>query len=111
MYFTRDEDKEVHYLIDRKNDYYWVQNLHFPMHGDPSFCKFHTETLIDGELVLDDIGNGKKLLRYLVFDCLFLDNRSLMGRTLDKRLAVRDPGMDSHSRAREGGFDSRVADF
>lgn len=92
MYFTRDGDQEVHYLIDRKNDYYWVQNLHFPMHDDDTFRSFHTETLIDGELVLDDIGGGKKLLRYLVFDCLILDNQPLIQRTLDKRLGVRNPG-------------------
>lgn len=93
MYFTRDGDKEVHYLIDRKNDYYWVQNLHFPMRGDVTFRSFHTETLIDGELVLDDTDDGKKLLRYLVFDCLILDRKPLIQRTLDKRLGVRSSSM------------------
>lgn len=100
MYFTRDGDKEVHYLIDRKNDYYWVQNLHFPKPNDDSFQSFHTDTLIDGELVLDDIGDGKRMLRYLVFDCLLLDNKPLMKRMLDKRLGVGKSGpniADSHS--------------
>lgn len=78
----------MHYLIDRKNDYYWVRNLHFPLPGDDTFRGFHTETLIDGELVLDDVGGGKKLLRFLVFDCLVLDNQRMMHRMLDKRLGV-----------------------
>ncbi|KAI5840063.1 mRNA capping enzyme, catalytic domain-containing protein [Morchella snyderi] len=86
LYFTRDGDQEVHYLIDRKNDYYWVRDLHFPLPGDDTFRSFHTETLIDGELVLDDVGEGKKLLRFLVFDCLMLDNQRMMHRMLDKRL-------------------------
>jgi mRNA guanylyltransferase len=88
MYFTRDGDHEVHYLIDRKNEYYWVPGLHFPLPNDKTFQKFHTETIIDGELVIDTIG-GKKILKYLVFDCLMIDNKSVMERTLDKRLAVR----------------------
>ncbi|KAI5821028.1 mRNA capping enzyme, catalytic domain-containing protein [Pyronema omphalodes] len=86
MYFTRDGDHEVHYLIDRKNEYYWVPGLHFPLPNDKTFQKFHTETIIDGELVIDTIG-GKKILKYLVFDCLVIDNKSVMERTLDKRLA------------------------
>lgn len=88
MYFTRDGDKEIHYLIDRRNDYYWVPDLHFPMPKDPSFQSFHTETIIDGELVLDTEPSGKQVLKYLVFDCLMMDNKLVMERTLDKRLAV-----------------------
>lgn len=86
MYHTQDEEKnEVIYLIDRKNDYYWVQNLHFPL---PKFVEqFHLNTLVDGELVNDKLPNGGTQLKYLVFDCLFLDGNSLMHRTLDKRLA------------------------
>jgi mRNA guanylyltransferase len=89
MYFTRDEDKEIHYLIDRKNDYYYVPGLHFPLPSDDSFQGSHTDTIIDGELVLDIISPGKKVLRYLVFDCLVIEKKSVMERTLDKRLAVR----------------------
>ena len=48
---------------------------------------FHRNTLIDGELVLDRLPDGGRQPKYLVFDCLVLDNKSLMNRTLDKRLA------------------------
>ena len=81
------ERQERHYLIDRKNDYRFVPDLHFPMQGDGSFQSFHTDTLVDGELVNDTYEDGTQQLKYLVFDCLVLDGRSLMHRTLDKRLA------------------------
>lgn len=86
MYLTKNNnDTELTYLIDRKNDYYWVQNLHFPLpESEPSF---HINTLIDGELVNDREPDGSIQLRYLVFDCLTLDGNQLLHRTLDKRLA------------------------
>lgn len=86
MYLTDDVGpREVTYLIDRKNDYYWVEGLHFPLPEDER--DFHTGTLVDGELVNDVEPNGSIQMRYLVFDCLMLDGNSLMHRTLDKRLA------------------------
>ncbi|KAI4211818.1 MAG: hypothetical protein LQ351_005459 [Letrouitia transgressa] len=86
MYLTRDMDKELIYLIDRKNDYYYVDRLHFPLPGSDESL-FHIDTLVDGELVNDREPNGSMQLKYLVFDCLVLDGSSLMHRTLDKRLA------------------------
>lgn len=90
LYFAgndSEQNPEIHYLIDRKNDYYYVQGLHFPMPDDPTFRKFHENTLVDGELVNDTFGNGEQQLKYLVFDCLVLDGLNLMERSLDKRLA------------------------
>lgn len=88
LYLTRDEhDEEAQYLIDRKNDYWFIpkNGLHFPVPS--SVERFHIDSLIDGELVLDDLGNGEVQPKYLVFDCMILDGNSLMNRTLDKRLA------------------------
>jgi mRNA guanylyltransferase len=88
LYLTTDEEgRESHYLIDRKNDYWWIQhrNLHFPLKDNDE--GFHTNALIDGELVMDDLGDGRKEPRFLVFDCLVLDGRrDLLSRPLDKRL-------------------------
>ena len=85
MYLTKGtEGEEVVYLIDRKNDYYWVPNLHFPLEG--SNQDNHTQTIVDGELVIDTQANGQPVMRYLVYDCLVLDGLSLMPRTLDIRL-------------------------
>ncbi|KAI9751918.1 MAG: Dcp1p-Dcp2p decapping enzyme complex alpha subunit [Candelina submexicana] len=81
------EVQEVHYLIDRKNDYYRVTGLHFPIPGDTTFQRYHLNTILDGELVYDTQPDGSKQLKYLVFDCLVLDNDSKLARTLDKRIA------------------------
>lgn len=104
MYFAEgDAGSEIHYLIDRKNEYYYVPNLHFPVPDDDSFQNFHIETIIDGELVNDRMPNGSIQMKYLVFDCLVMDGNSLMHRTLDKRLAyfrdkVYNPYKELYSR-------------
>ncbi|KAH8801475.1 mRNA capping enzyme, catalytic domain-containing protein [Xylogone sp. PMI_703] len=87
LYLTADENgEEIQYLIDRKNDYWWIPKggLHLPV--PKAVEAFHTETIIDGELVMDRLPNGRQQLKYLVFDCLILDGNRLMQRTLDKRL-------------------------
>ena len=85
MYLTNDGDREITYLIDRKNDYYWVKDLHFPLLESEQ--NFHTGAIVDGELVNDREPSGGIQMRYLVFDCLAINNSSLLHRTLDKRLA------------------------
>jgi mRNA guanylyltransferase len=91
MYFARgdpdSDNPEIHYLIDRKNEYRFVPGLHFPLPDDDTFQSFHVDTLVDGELVNDTYPDGTQQLKFLVFDCLVLDGQSLMHRTLDKRLA------------------------
>ena len=101
LYFTTDENREeeIHYLIDRKNDYYWIPRMRFhapkapkpERPGEPTpdinWSSFHTETLLDGELLYDSMPDGSRVLKYLVFDALFLDGQDLTARTLDKRLA------------------------
>lgn len=93
LYFTRSEvEGELHYLIDRMNNYYYVPNLHFPLapekpDGPIDFPSYHVNTIIDGELLYDEYPDGRKILKFVVFDCLLLDEVQLMQRTLDKRLA------------------------
>ena len=87
LYLTNDGENDIHYLIDRKNDYYYVPGLHFPHHEDKTFEKFHIDTILDGELVEDKYPNRPSVIKFLVFDCLNLDGQSLMQRPLDKRLA------------------------
>lgn len=83
----RDIREETAFLIDRKNDYYYINNphLHFPLPNRPDES-FHTQTLIDGELVLDTEKDGRRVRRYMVFDCMALDNESQMNRVLPVRL-------------------------
>lgn len=87
FYLDNGVKREAAFLVDRKNDYYLVasDHFHFPLLNAP-LDTFHTETLLDGELVLDTMPDGSEVRRYLVFDCLALDGKPLMGRPLDKRL-------------------------
>ncbi|EMR09038.1 hypothetical protein PNEG_02810 [Pneumocystis murina B123] len=91
LYITAEKNNlgkisEKIYLIDRKNDYYDVQNLHFPVLNDTTFRNFHNDTLLDGELILDEYENDIKTLRCLVFDCLSVQGKLLLNKPLDKRL-------------------------
>lgn len=88
MYLTHDGTQDMnpsHWLIDRKNDYYWIKNLRFPHQEDKK--KFHMDTLLDGELVEDRHPDGHTVIKFLVFDLLVIDGKDLRERTLDKRLA------------------------
>ncbi|KAI5195426.1 cysteine proteinase [Aureobasidium subglaciale] len=91
LYLTTFSDgstqQEAHMLIDRKNDYYNIDNehFHFPLPDAPE-ASYHTETLLDGELVLDKLPGGGEQKTFMVFDCLAVDGKSLLQRTLDKRL-------------------------
>ena len=93
LYCTNgDNGEEIAYLIDRKNDFYFVLpapdqiNLHLPHHLDPTFQKFHEGTILDGELVKDSMRDGTRKLRYLVFDCLALDREVLLEKPYSSRL-------------------------
>ncbi|KAF2836721.1 mRNA-capping enzyme subunit alpha [Patellaria atrata CBS 101060] len=87
LYCTQDENgAEVHYFINRKNEYYQVRGIHFPHEGDPNFQRFHIATILDGELVNDRYPDGSVQLRFYVFDCLVIDGKSLTSRILDIRL-------------------------
>ena len=84
-------EKESVFLIDRKNDYYYITEaaLHFPLPERPPDT-YHRGTLVDGELVMDIEPDGRRVRRYLVFDCLALDGKPLLDRTLDKRIGYFD---------------------
>ncbi|KAI8385005.1 mRNA-capping enzyme subunit alpha [Radiomyces spectabilis] len=79
------KEQEV-YLFDRKSNFHMVNNLQFPIPNDPSFRKCLTDTIIDGEFVLDKEPDGSMKLRFLLFDCLVVFGRMLITRDLNKRL-------------------------
>ncbi|KAI9477758.1 MAG: mRNA-capping enzyme subunit alpha [Benjaminiella poitrasii] len=74
------------YLFDRKNNFYVVRNFRFPIPGDPSFKKCLKNTIIDGEFVLDKEEDGTIQLRFLLFDCLCIEEKVLLHRGLIRRL-------------------------
>lgn len=86
MYCSQTDDgREAVFLIDRKNSYYAIPRLHFPLPNDASCKKFHTDTIIDGELVLDII-DGQKQLVFLTFDLLMYQGKDIRSRDLPGRL-------------------------
>ncbi|ORY92188.1 mRNA capping enzyme, catalytic domain-domain-containing protein [Syncephalastrum racemosum] len=73
------------YLFDRKSNFHVVQ-MRFPIPNDPTFRKCLTDTIIDGEFVLDKEADGSLRLRFLLFDCLVIAGKLLTARDLMKRL-------------------------
>ncbi|CAF9904317.1 MAG: Dcp1p-Dcp2p decapping enzyme complex alpha subunit [Alectoria fallacina] len=98
MYLTygdqSDGRQQVIYLIDRKNDYWYVPGPVFPKSVDKPY-DFHVATILDGELVNDTQADGSIRMKYLVFDCLVLDANRLIHRTLDKRLGYFYENLDN----------------
>ena len=90
--FVEDEPQgvEAQFLIDRKNDYYFVprDSVHLPR--PEGVASYHTGTLLDGELVRQTFKNGSERLAYLIFDCLAIDGEDVRQKAFDKRLARVD---------------------
>lgn len=73
------------WLIDRKQRYFLIDNLHFThwqSDTDPL-----TDTILDGELVIDIDSRGTETLRFYAFDCLVLGGENIMKKPLIKRYA------------------------
>jgi len=91
MFLTEIAGAEAQFLIDRKNDYYYVltDSLHLPVPGNVG--GHHLGTLLDGELVRqswkDKQGNPHTRLAYLIFDLLAIDGENITQKQFDKRLA------------------------
>ncbi|GMK55809.1 hypothetical protein CspeluHIS016_0208650 [Cutaneotrichosporon spelunceum] len=89
VYNGMSANQEV-WLIDRKQRYFHIDNLHFThweRQNDPL-----TDTILDGELVIDiDPRTKKQTLRFYAFDCLVLGGENVMKKPLVKRYArLRD---------------------
>ncbi|KAI8061225.1 mRNA capping enzyme, catalytic domain-containing protein [Thamnidium elegans] len=74
------------YLFDRKSNFHVVRNFRFPIPGDPSFQKCLKNTIIDGEFILDKEADGTTQLKFLLFDCLCIEEKVLVSRGLMSRL-------------------------
>lgn len=75
------------FLIDRKNNYHHV-DIPFPLPDSlksPGGFEFHSETLLDGEMVISNDGS-RKSLRYLVFDAIAINGKSVVHDNFSKRL-------------------------
>ncbi|CAO3571445.1 unnamed protein product [Mortierella alpina] len=75
------------FLIDRHYEITFVPQLLLPMRDNPA--KYQNETLLDGEMVLDQDG-AKKTLRFLVFDLMVLNGTVVTQRSYSTRLGMMD---------------------
>ncbi|SGY16529.1 BQ5605_C012g06896 [Microbotryum silenes-dioicae] len=81
------EQGQQTYLVDRRYDFYQVSGLRFPHQTGLDFD--HSNTVLDGELVIDVEPARGEVLRLLLFDCLVIDSENLMHKPLHKRYGVR----------------------
>ncbi|KAK5135527.1 hypothetical protein LTR08_005162 [Meristemomyces frigidus] len=95
LYLTQFVDErghmnEMQFLIDRKNDYYFIarEAMHIPPEGQ-DLAAFHTGTILDGELVLQKHAAGTRIA-YLIFDLLAIGGENFMNKTFDKRFGRAD---------------------
>ncbi|EIW69489.1 hypothetical protein TREMEDRAFT_62350 [Tremella mesenterica DSM 1558] len=83
VYNKMSQQQEV-WLIDRKQRYFRIQDLHFP-HWEKADQPLQ-ETLLDGEMVLDyDSRTNVETLRLYAFDCLVLNGENIMQKPMAKR--------------------------
>lgn len=85
LFFTRklgDGNVET-FLIDRKNNYY-QHPFGLPLPGGK---KPHSNTILDGELVLEKKKGVDKLM-FMFFDALLVDGKLLINRSYNTRLGV-----------------------
>lgn len=77
-------NKQNIFFIDRENNFYLNEDLNIilPVNSDV----LHNGTLIDGELVVQKI-NKKYELRFLMFDLLTVNGKSVINKPTSSRLA------------------------
>ncbi|KAI9296908.1 hypothetical protein K502DRAFT_323578 [Neoconidiobolus thromboides FSU 785] len=88
LLFTRINPKTKRpetFLIDRKNKYRYLHDIHIPLPNCENNGPFQDKTIIDGELVYDIEKDGKRVLKYLAFDLLSFQGKVLIQRGLEKR--------------------------
>ncbi|CAF1402650.1 unnamed protein product [Rotaria sordida] len=79
------EDANKIYMFDRDNNVFEITHLRFPKDSD---CAHHlTNTLLDGELVIDNV-EGKKVPRYLIYDIIVYENENVGKKTFKERLDI-----------------------
>mgnify|MGYP001973879565 FL=1 len=74
------------YLIDRKFEVRRV-SMRFPAPLKSHGVSVHNATLLDGEMVIDDVGPGRQRRRFLAYDCVALHGERLGDRAFVERIS------------------------
>lgn len=100
IYLVRHTEGRGSSQINRKNHYYRIENLVMPVTGPGGESLLRNHTILDGELVIDEIAANQvrsgrsgvltrqRKLRLLLFDCVVIDGVSMADRPLGRRYAV-----------------------
>jgi mRNA-capping enzyme len=79
------EDENKIYMLDRDNNVFEISHLRFPK--DPESTSHLTNTLVDGELVIDTL-DGTKVPRYLIYDIIIYENENVGKKPFKERLDI-----------------------
>ncbi|CAK0906606.1 unnamed protein product [Prorocentrum cordatum] len=93
------------FLIDRLSRF-WLCQLQLPLpSGHPRAPGWHHNTLLDGELVVDQVPGTADRLRYLVYDAVRICDEDVSHRTLLHRLrrALQDVALPKERMMAGGG--------
>ncbi|CAG0903496.1 unnamed protein product [Darwinula stevensoni] len=71
------------YFVDQENRVFSVKNLFFPKGKESN--RYISDTLVDGEMVIDEL-KGKKIPRYLIFDIICFEGNRVGQMDYDTRL-------------------------
>jgi len=74
------------YLIDRKFEVRRV-SMRFPAPLKTHGVSVHNATLLDGEMVIDDVAPGRQRRRFLAYDCVALHGERLGDRAFVERIS------------------------
>ncbi|CAG8523546.1 6470_t:CDS:10 [Ambispora gerdemannii] len=85
MFATNTPKGPATFFVDRKNKVQYIADLKLPLRDTPN--KYHHETMMDGELVVD-LDRDKKSVRFLVFDLMVINGAVVTQRSLSTRLGM-----------------------
>ncbi|CAF0897849.1 unnamed protein product [Adineta ricciae] len=101
------EDEHKIYMFDRDNTVFEISHIRFPFDAD---CTRHlTNTLVDGELVIDNV-NGTKCPRFLIYDIVVYENDNVGKKPFRERLDIIRRIIDVRNKAITKGLIDRSQD-
>ncbi|KAI7885219.1 hypothetical protein K492DRAFT_204088 [Lichtheimia hyalospora FSU 10163] len=86
LFFVHSPKGPASFLFDRNKVWYYVPNLLFPVRSREK--EYLKDTLMDGELVMEEDSHDKKTWRFLLFDLMAINGTPVTKRSFNTRLGV-----------------------